>query len=1274
MLAHLPGAVRFRVDRKLGEGGMGVVYEAFDADRGISVGLKTLNRVSPSALYLFKQEFRSIADIAHPNLITLYELFADSEVWFFTMQLLRGVGLVEYTRQGCRTATFDTSAVRLPDLNLRATALGSSSSETRTLIPGGSAQVAHPHETPPTPLVKGTSPEPRRVREVMLQVAEGIAALHRAGKLHRDIKPSNVLVDKDGHATVLDFGLAIDERAAENHQEIVGTMAYMAPEQALGKTPSAASDWYSVGVMLFQTLCGELPFGGYAREMTVAKLFNDFVAPSMIACDVDPELEQLAVQLLNADPAHRPNESDILAQLANDISATMKLPAGSRREVPFYGRRLEEAELDRALTAMLGGSPAFALVQGAPGVGKSSLVRHYLESRAGDALIFRGRCYEQESVPYKAIDSAIDALCEFLLGLRRKELQELLPADIGHLAQLFPVLDRIEERVPLRTPTHNSSDLRRIRRKAVEALRELLRKIRHRRPPILVIEDLQWGDVDSVLLLSEVFAPPNAPAVLVLCTFRGEYTDRSSCLAELFSMQKANDSVRWFEVAVEPFSPEDSRKFAMQLIGRTPGMAEIAERIAEESGGNPYFALELARYASRRPADTGSAPGLEDVLRNRIAEMPANSRRLLEIIAVHGRPIAQIDAYRAAGLTGRDPTQLISLRFANLVRSSGSGAEDQVEPYHDRIRETTLHDLADDTLRAHHNSLADTLEASGRGEPDSLAFHFEHAGLSAKAGGYYETAGDRATAALAFDRAAAHYRRSLDLLQPSGEREAELRTKLGETLVNSGRCVDAAREFETAAERGAPETKLELQRRAAFHYTSSGRLDEGNELFQRVLGRVGLRIPSSSTATVLSLLSYGFRLRLRGARFEQRESSGTSRITLDRFDAAWSVAAPMGMMNTAQGMSFGKLALLLAMKAGDPERFVYGLQVAAYALVLEGKSGRSQARALIEGARQIVATRTDPRLRGTLLFTEAAVAYVQAEWLQCLRLLEEAEDIFAKRARGVHWELASIRTLQLYTLHTLGRFRELQERSGPFLKEAEELGDLYSCANVETFCEPMARIVADRPDLALRSVQCGLRRWSVRGYHLQNAMAAQALSWLALYEGRGAGNLDYVEQEWRLMQANHLHRFDNLRVVWLDFRFRTALAAANSVTGTPEQRRRGWRIVKESRRALERETTRWGRAGAAVARAAMLEIEGGSAAAAEELLQSAAQYESLDMMGYAWSVRRRAGELLGADRGRELIAASDGWFQSQFVACPNRLTAMHVGGFCVSEGIGERVK
>ena len=101
-LPQLEGADRFNLISKIGEGGMGVVYEAFDRDRGIPVALKTLRRVSPTALYLFKQEFRSIAGIAHPNLVALYELFAGTpENWYFTMQLLRGPVLLDYLRADC---------------------------------------------------------------------------------------------------------------------------------------------------------------------------------------------------------------------------------------------------------------------------------------------------------------------------------------------------------------------------------------------------------------------------------------------------------------------------------------------------------------------------------------------------------------------------------------------------------------------------------------------------------------------------------------------------------------------------------------------------------------------------------------------------------------------------------------------------------------------------------------------------------------------------------------------------------------------------------------------------------------------------------------------------------------------------------------------------------------------------------------------------------------------------------------------------------------------
>src|SRR5579859_1647607 len=233
------GTSRFEVRRRLGEGGFGVVYEAYDRVRRSVVALKTLRQTDPAALRRFKSEFRSLADVVHPRLATLYELFCEDDRWFFTMELVEGADFLAYLRvapAGERMVYASTEQLR------------------EVVVDVARAPTLRPPSLQPVPSTS-FEPDVERLRPVLLQLAEGIDALHGAGMLHRDIKPSNVLVAPGGRVVVLDFGLvttlalAADERT---RQHIVGTPEYMAPEQAFFGEVSPASDWYAVGVMLYQ--------------------------------------------------------------------------------------------------------------------------------------------------------------------------------------------------------------------------------------------------------------------------------------------------------------------------------------------------------------------------------------------------------------------------------------------------------------------------------------------------------------------------------------------------------------------------------------------------------------------------------------------------------------------------------------------------------------------------------------------------------------------------------------------------------------------------------------------------------------------------------------------------------------------------------------------------------------------------------------------------------------------------------------------------------------
>ena len=248
---------------------MGAVYEAYDRERNRRVAVKTLLRFDPGALYLFKQEFRTLANLLHPNLVRLYDLVAtESDGVFFTMELVSGRHFCDYVWPPDARVETDDSRATVARPCARAVAIDESGA-----VPMDREPRAETDERRTSPADIG------RLRDALRQLVEGVHAAHVAGKVHRDIKPSNVLVGDDGRVVLLDFGVAaelsraVDRRLLESH--VVGTPMYMAPEQALDEAPTPASDWYSVGVLVYEALVGKPPFAGDGPDALYRKAVLD---------------------------------------------------------------------------------------------------------------------------------------------------------------------------------------------------------------------------------------------------------------------------------------------------------------------------------------------------------------------------------------------------------------------------------------------------------------------------------------------------------------------------------------------------------------------------------------------------------------------------------------------------------------------------------------------------------------------------------------------------------------------------------------------------------------------------------------------------------------------------------------------------------------------------------------------------------------------------------------------------------------------------------------
>jgi serine/threonine protein kinase len=596
---RLKGSARFELTGRLGEGGMGVVYEAFDRERGIKVALKTLRFSDPSAMLRFKNEFRALHDVQHTNLVSLGELHEQEGEWFFTMELVEGVGFLHFVRP--------EPEGRDPE---SATSRGSGEESTRDF----SISEARPE----APLARPGHFDEVRLRDVLRQLVAGVQALHSAGKVHRDLKPSNVMVTPEGRVVILDFGIVTEltwERVSAETGVVVGTSSYMAPEQAAGKAVGTEADWYSVGVMLYRALTGRLPFIGTESEVMVQKQLAEPPPPSALVEGIPADLDALCVGLLAIDPSLRLRGPQILKALGHEEAGETSRSGGFA--APFVGRHPELEELSRALSEVTShGATVTVLVEGQSGVGKTALVRRFTESLRrgrdpGEVAWLAGRCHERESVPFKGVDGVIDALTHHLTGLAPAVVAPLLPPDIDLLCEIFPVLRQVTAltaRVPVTFPR---PDPVQVRQRAFAALRELLVRLGQSRVLVLGLDDLQWTNADSLLLLETLLQSPGAPRLLLIATVR------PSLEAYPFLRMGAGLGPDLRRLEVSTLESEAAEGLAALLLERA-GLGPEALTIAREASGHPLFIQELVRLRQLSGNQVGPLH-LDDALRARAA-------------------------------------------------------------------------------------------------------------------------------------------------------------------------------------------------------------------------------------------------------------------------------------------------------------------------------------------------------------------------------------------------------------------------------------------------------------------------------------------------------------------------------------------------------------------------------------------------------------------------------------------------------------------------------
>jgi hypothetical protein len=748
----------YRIEAVLGQGGMATVYRAVELgplERVVALKVMS-NALSHNDEYRarFLHEARTAAGLHHPNLVPIYEFNDDADRLYLAMQYVEGRDLASYIH--------DTDALSLADV----VAIGA-------------------------------------------QVGDALDFAHFRGVVHRDVKPANVMLEASHRsgswrAMLTDFGIAkmVDDTQLTQPGTILGSLPYAAPEVINGDEVTGAADIYSLGCTLFQMLTGQPVF---VRENQVALLHAHVHAPIPsvrdLRPDLDPAIDDIMARALAKDAAERwLSCTDLIHELsvhAGDAVATgtgvrlvtgqhesagVARPPGGRLFPPrlagespfaFVGRGDERRQLEDTWKHVIAGGRRTVLLSGEPGVGKTTLAGSFARDRhEAGAMVLYGRCDEDLGIPYQPWVEVFGFLTEHahaelvrVVGDRLGELRPFLPELAGATADAADVDAAESERYSLFATS-------------VHAIDELART----QPVLVVLDDLQWADRPTLLLLRHLLTAASNGRFMVLGTFRDSEVDDRHPLADLLAARHRDEEIA--RLQVRGLEDDDLIELLTSAAGHElpeEGVA-LAHTLRRETNGNPFFTIEILRHLAETGAIARSGTGrwqsqddlgegnlpvsVREVIGRRVGRLGEEVERVLRSASVIGREFDLALLAEVVELSEEATIDLLDAAVAaDLVEDLSPGTFGFVHA----LVEHALCDGLSPTRRARlHRRVAEAIEVLAPGERlAELAYHWSEATLPqdrVKAVDSARRAGDHALAALAPEEARRWYAQALDLI------------------------------------------------------------------------------------------------------------------------------------------------------------------------------------------------------------------------------------------------------------------------------------------------------------------------------------------------------------------------------------------------------------------------------------------------------------------------------------------------------------------------------